>query len=79
MSYVVKSDKPKPVIEKPKAKRGFRVLPDIELDKLAAECRVCQRLKRNGGSCGGRMGQNMCLAFIERTAAKLRGQSLGGR
>lgn len=32
-------------------------------DKLTVECRSCERLLYNGGSCGGRSGLlNICLA-----------------
>lgn len=35
----------------------------VDYDKLTIECRSCERLLYNGGSCGGRSGLlNICLA-----------------
>ncbi|MDF2591374.1 MAG: hypothetical protein K0S75_840 [Clostridia bacterium] len=72
MSYVAKTDKVRPVEEAPKKRTGIRILKDVPYEVLAAECRVCQLLKFNKGSCGGRRGQNICLAFKESPSAKLR-------
>ena len=36
----------------------------IRFDKLTSECRICERLIYNGGSCGGRKGLiNICLVY----------------
>lgn len=40
-----------------------KVEADVDPLKLSSECRKCMRLKSHGGSCGGRQGLNLCLAF----------------
>jgi hypothetical protein len=68
MSNVTAEKKKEKVKEiKPlKSKFAITILKDIEYVKLAAECRECKRLKFNMGSCGGREGLNICIAFLKR-------------
>ncbi|MFZ5352770.1 MAG: hypothetical protein ACOZCL_08605 [Bacillota bacterium] len=60
----------------PVSKYAIKILDDIDHDQLARECKICKRLKFNKGSCGGRKGQNICLAFVESPVAKLRENAL---
>jgi hypothetical protein len=73
MSFVTKVEKP---IEDPRRKSNIRIRKDVDFDKLAPECRKCLRLKYNKGECGGREGQNICLAFVESPTAKVREKML---
>lgn len=44
--------------------KKIRILPLVPNNKLADECKVCKRLVRNNGTCGGRESRlNICLAF----------------
>jgi hypothetical protein len=73
MSNIVKVEKDKvKEIKPPKSKFEIKILKDVEFTKLASECRICQRLKFNKGNCGGREGQNICLAFMESPIASKR-------
>lgn len=69
MSFVARKEI---ATELPKKNNKKTAPKEIAFEKLAAECRICMRLKFNKGSCGGRTGQNMCIAFVESQIAKNR-------